>query len=57
MNKRVTVEELATNLSALIAEVKCGKTIRVVEDGKEVATLSPIAASASRGVRYPFRNL
>ena len=57
MSKRVTVEELAANLSEHLADVKRGESFSVFEDGNEVATLSPGIASMNRGVRFPFRNL
>lgn len=54
MSKEITVEELAADLEAHIAEVKAGETLTIVEEGKHVATISP--TSVGRGVRYPFRD-
>lgn len=54
MSKVVTVEELIADIATHIDDVKNGETLTIVQDGKEVATMTPVA---QKGVKYPFRDL
>jgi antitoxin (DNA-binding transcriptional repressor) of toxin-antitoxin stability system len=54
MSKQVTVEELATNLREHLAEVRQGETLLIIEDGKQIASVTPTIVQ--RGVPYPFRD-
>ena len=56
MSKEVTVEELIANIAAHLAEVKNGETLTIVQDGEQVATLTP-PQIVQKGVKYPFRDL
>ena len=55
MSKVVTVEELIADIATHIDDVKNGETLTIVQDGKEVATMTPPVAQ--KGVKYPFRDL
>jgi prevent-host-death family protein len=54
MSRKVTVEELREKLEEIIAEVKGGESITIVEQGRSIANVAPV--TSYRGVRYPFRN-
>ena len=53
MSKKVTLEDLAADLPAHVHEVKGGETLTIVENGHEIATITPTIEA--HGVRYPFR--
>lgn len=55
MSKEVTVEELIANIAQHVADVKNGETLKVVEAGETVFTITPRVIQ--RGMRYPFRDL
>jgi prevent-host-death family protein len=54
MSRKVTVEELREKLEEIIAEVKAGETVTIVEEGRTIASVAPV--SSYRGVAYPFRD-
>lgn len=55
MSREITVEELIANIAAHLDEVKNGETLTIVQDGKQIATMTPHVVQA--GVKYPFRDL
>jgi antitoxin (DNA-binding transcriptional repressor) of toxin-antitoxin stability system len=54
MSKQVTVEELIANIAEHVADVKKGETLTIVEDGTQIATLTP---QTEKRAKYPFRDL
>jgi antitoxin (DNA-binding transcriptional repressor) of toxin-antitoxin stability system len=54
MNKKLTVSELAADLPARVDDVKHGDTLTIIENGQEIATITPTIVQP--GVRHPFRN-
>jgi antitoxin (DNA-binding transcriptional repressor) of toxin-antitoxin stability system len=54
MSRKVTVEELKDHIDVIIAAVKAGESITIVEGGRSIATVGPV--SSNGGVRSPFRN-
>lgn len=55
MSKEVTVTELIANIAAHLDEVKNGETLTIVQDGKQIATMTPHVVQ--QAVKYPFRDL
>ena len=55
MSKQVTVEELIANIAAHLDEVKNGESLTIVQDGKQIATMTPHVMQTR--VEYPFRDL
>lgn len=56
MRKEVTVEELRHKLDEILADIKAGETVSIVEDGKPIGTMAPTTRRTHGGVRFPFRN-
>jgi hypothetical protein len=54
MSKEVTVEELRERLDEIIADIKAGETVTILEDGRNIGAFEPFLVQ--RGVRFPFRN-
>lgn len=54
MSRKVTVDELREKLEEIIAEVKAGESVTIVEEGRSIASVAPVSSHA--GVPYPFRN-
>ena len=54
MTKDVTIAELAEHFTKHFEDVKRGVTLRVLFEGKTVATVTPTTESSPR--QYPFRD-
>jgi hypothetical protein len=54
MSKEVTVEELRDRLDEVIADIKAGESVTILEDGRHIGAFEPFLVQ--KGVRYPFRN-
>jgi antitoxin (DNA-binding transcriptional repressor) of toxin-antitoxin stability system len=52
MSRKVTVEELREKLEEILAEVKGGESITLIEDGRSIASVTP---ADIRSVNTPFR--
>ncbi|MFP5245441.1 MAG: hypothetical protein ACLGH0_02015 [Thermoanaerobaculia bacterium] len=52
MSKTVRVEELRERLDEVLADMRAGETVSIVENGKAIGTMGPTPRS---GRRYPFR--
>lgn len=55
MSKEVTVAELIANIAAHLDEVKNGETLMIVQDGQQIATMTPHVTRPR--MKYPFRDL
>ena len=55
MSREITVEELIANIATHLDEVKNGETLTIMQDGKQIATMTPHLSSER--VKYPFRDL
>jgi antitoxin (DNA-binding transcriptional repressor) of toxin-antitoxin stability system len=53
MTKDVTVAELGEHLAERLEEVQTGTTLRVVDAGKTIARIQPVAAASDQPFRRP----
>jgi antitoxin (DNA-binding transcriptional repressor) of toxin-antitoxin stability system len=53
MTKDVTVAELQNDLAKRLAEVRSGTTLQVVDNGKTIARIEPVAETSDEPFRPP----
>lgn len=47
----VAIDDLQTNLSAIVRMVKSGKTVSLIEHGKEIAQMVPVQSSQAEALQ------